>query len=233
MQHIAKLRALVVLQGRIRSTRLPVKGFLNFYDLTVWERMCEIALSCSFADKVVFATGDSDANFLTESLARKAGVEFLVGSESNVYDRFYQVSKTFPSKYIVRVTCDNYLAQPEFLEDIFNLVESQNADYGFIEPLSHFGGEVIRSSLFEDFRNPSEEAQEHVTWDFRDNNCLSTVSLPSDYKGIDHSKNITLDTVDDFILMKRIEAASDDFRQVRCLEALQRANLDHILFGKV
>lgn len=228
-QNNSKLKAIVVLQGRIRSTRLPGKGFFHFFDKTVWARMCEIALNCNFADKVIFATGDNSGKFLTQSIVKGSGIELFVGSESNVYDRFYKVSKKFPSEYVVRVTCDNYLAQPELLEDIFDLVESQKADYGFIEPLSHFGGEVIRSSLFENFRNPSKEAQEHVTWDFRKNDRVSKVSFPSNYKGIDHSKSITLDNIEDFILMKKIESSSEVFRKVRCLDALRSIDIRKIL----
>lgn len=228
-QSNCKVRAILVLQGRVRSTRLPAKGFFHFFDKTVWARMCEIALNCSFADKVIFATGDDGDKYLAQSIAMDSGIELFVGSESNVYERFYKVSKKFPSEYIVRVTCDNYLAQPELLEDIFNLVESQNADYGFIEPLSHYAGEVIRSSLFDNYRNPSEEAQEHVTWDFRGNDRISKVSLPLDYKGIDHSNSITLDNIDDFILMKKIESSSEVFREVRCVKALQELDLDRIL----
>lgn len=224
-----RFRAIIVLQGRVRSARLPGKGFFNFYEQTVWARMCQIALSCSFADKVVFATGDTDENFLAESIARDAGVEFLVGSESNVYERFYEVSRKYPSEFIVRVTCDNYLVQPDLLEDVFNLVESKNADYGFIEPLSHYGGEVIRSTLFHDFRKPSEQAKEHVTWDFRCNDNVAKVSLPSNFKGINHAESITLDNIEDFILMKKLESTSDDFRPVRCIGALQKMDFNKIL----
>jgi len=223
-----KVKAIVVLQGRVRSTRLPGKGFFHFYDKTIWARMCEIALNCNFANKVIFATGDDGDKVLAQSIVNDSAIEFFVGSESNVYDRFYQVSKNYPSEYIVRVTCDNYLVQPEFLEDIFNLVESQNADYGFIEPLSHYCGEVIKASLFDDYRKPSKEAKEHVTWDFRNNDCISKVSLPPDYKGVDHSKSVTLDDIDDFILMKKIESTSNSFKKIRCVEALKKLNLVQI-----
>ena len=111
-------------------------------------------------------------------------------------------------------------------------MESENADYGFIEPLSHYGGEIIRSTLFDNFRTPSEQAKEHVTWDFRDNDSVSKVSLPPDFKGIDHSERITLDNVDDFILMKKIESYSADFREVRCIKALQEIDLGQILSYK-
>lgn len=221
-------KAIIVLQGRVKSSRLPAKGFFSFYGETIWARMCKIANSCTFAEKVIFATGKSDDNFLAESIARDAGVEFLVGSESNVYDRFCKVSKEYPSEFIVRVTCDNYLVQPELLEAIFNLVQSQNADYGFIEPLSHYGGEIIRSKLFDNFKNPSKKAKEHVTWDFRNNETVSKVSLPLNFKGIDHSNSITLDNIDDFILMKKIESMSEDFRQVRCIDALQKIDFTKI-----
>lgn len=220
---------ILVLQGRVRSTRLPAKGFFSFFDQTIWERMFDIARNCSFADNVIFATGDSDTEFLATAVADAAGIECFVGSETNVYERFRECAKKYPSDYIVRITCDNYLVQPEVLEGLLDLVCRQDSDYGYVDPLSHFAGEVIRANLFERFRYPSAEAQEHVTWDFRADDSVSKVVLPADYKGIDHTMRITLDNIDDFILMKRLEKHSFEFRDINCMPAIRKLNLGEFL----
>ncbi len=217
-------KAIIILQGRVRSTRLPGKGFFHFFDQTMWERMCDIALSCNFADKVIFATGDINENFLVEDLVKNKGVEFFFGSEDDVFQRFADVAKLFPSEYIVRITCDNYLVQPELLEDLFTLVDCQKADYGYIEPLSHYCGEVIRSSLITSAREVTDMSKEHVTWDIRRSSLVKKIKLPADYKGVDHSRAVTLDDIDDFILMKTLESSLASLNNVRCLDSLRSIN---------
>jgi spore coat polysaccharide biosynthesis protein SpsF len=216
---------LVILQGRLRSTRLPCKGFFNFFGQTILERMCDIAKELSCSSEVVFATGDLRENYLAKPIVENKGVRFYAGSEENVLKRFYDVALTSEAKYIIRITCDNYLVQPEVIEGLLKATAEENADYGFISPLSHFSGEVVkREILLKQWESgcASDEALEHVTWDIRKDASLKHVTLPSNFKGIDHSQRITLDTVDDFIFMKELEAEYPELSKLRCIEVLKK-----------
>src|ERR1017187_9280429 len=102
---------MVVLQGRLRSTRLPGKGYFTFFGQTLWERACDIALAVRSVQKVVFATGDLSENCLMRPLIEAKGVGFLAGSENNVLQRFWQAIEGYSGEYLVRITCDNYLVQ--------------------------------------------------------------------------------------------------------------------------
>lgn len=212
------------MQGRLRSTRLPCKGFFTFFDQTIWERMCDIATDISYATDVVFATGDIPENYIAKNLIEAKGVSFFAGSEDNVLERFCKIAEKSDAEYIVRITCDNYLIQPEVIEELIKGVLENKADYGYIEPLSHFSGEVIKKDvLLSSWKNgnPTDMALEHVTWDIRNNSALNIYRAPNNLCGIKHELKITLDTVDDFILMKNLEFSNSSLRNLRCLDAIK------------
>lgn len=218
---------IIVMQGRVRSTRLPGKGFFTFFGQTLWERACDIALAVRGVEKVVFATGDPPENQLIQPLVEAKGVDFLVGSEENVLQRFCRAIDGYGGEYLVRLTCDNYLAQPEVMERLYAATRAVHADYGYIKPLSHYAGEVIRcESLRRCFAaRHSAQAKEHVTWDLRCRPEYTKVAEPEDYMGLDHPHSLTLDTVDDLILMKQLERNAPQLKPVRCGEALRNLSL--------
>jgi spore coat polysaccharide biosynthesis protein SpsF len=213
------------MQGRVRSTRLPGKGYFTFFGQTIWERMCDIATDVRGVSEVVFATGDLPENNLIRPLVEAKGVRFFAGSEDNVLDRFCRALEGTGADYVIRITCDNYLIQPDAIEGLAAAVREARADYGFIEPLSHYAGEVIR---IETLRHAwvrgdySDLAQEHVTWDLRQSPAVRKIAMSRDYLGLDHSASVTLDTIEDLIQMKLLETARPELQPVRCLDAIRQ-----------
>ena len=213
------------MQGRLRSTRLPAKGFHTFFGQTIWARMCDIALAVKGSNEIYFATGDLPENQLARPLVEAQGVKFFAGSEENVLERFAQIALLSQQEYILRITCDNYLIQPEVIDGLYDAVSGARADYGYIEPLSHFAGEIIRRTVLLDHwksQNYSAAAREHVTWDIRHNPETKTVKLPSNFMGLNHEKSLTLDNIEDFILMKKLESSNPSLKSVRCLSSCQQ-----------
>jgi spore coat polysaccharide biosynthesis protein SpsF (cytidylyltransferase family) len=213
-----------ILQGRVRSTRLPAKGFLPFFGQTVWERLCDIGLSIRGCEQVIFATGDKPENQLARPLVESKGIGFFVGNEDNVLERFAMAAEDSDAEFVVRLTCDNYLIQPDLVEDLVSAVCESKADYGYIHPLSHYCGEVIRRQTLINFwrtGSPSALACEHVTWDLRSDPTISKVILPGNYLGIDHENSVTLDDFDDFIRMKTLERDCPELKSLRCVERLR------------
>ena len=216
---------IVVMQGRVRSTRLPGKGFFTFFGQTIWERMCDIALDVRSVDEVVFATGDLPENHLIRPLVESRGVRFFAGSEDNVLERFCKALEGKDTDYVVRVTCDNYLIQPDVIEGLVAAVRAVDADYGYVEPLSHYAGEVVRFDTLRECwasGHYSLLAREHVTWDLRNSTATSKATLPPNFLNLDHDRSPTLDTIEDLVLMKRLEATEPGLRPVRCLDAVRR-----------
>ena len=213
------------MQGRLRSTRLPAKGFHTFFGQTIWARMCAIALAVKGSNEIYFATGDLPENQLARPLVEPQGVKFFAGSEENVLERFAQIALLSKQEYILRITCDNYLIQPEVIDGLYEAVSSAQADYGYIDPLSHYAGEIIkRTVLLEHWQSQkySAAAREHVTWDIRHNPETKKVVLPSNFMGLNHEKSITLDNIEDFILMKKLESTHPGLKSVRCLSTCRQ-----------
>ena len=213
------------MQGRLRSTRLPAKGFHTFFGQTIWARMCDIALAVKGSNEIYFATGDLPENQLARPLVEAQGVKFFAGSEENVLERFAQIALLSKQEYILRITCDNYLIQPEVIDGLYEAVSSAQADYGYIDPLSHYAGEIIkRTVLLEHWQSQkySAAAREHVTWDIRHNPETKKVVLPSNFMGLNHEKSITLDNIEDFILMKKLESTHPGLKSVRCLSTCRQ-----------
>jgi spore coat polysaccharide biosynthesis protein SpsF (cytidylyltransferase family) len=215
---------IIVMQGRVRSTRLPGKGFFTFFGQTIWERMCDIAREVRGVSDVVFATGDLPENQLIRPIVESKGVRFFIGSEDNVLERFCLAVDGTDADYVIRITCDNYLVQPDVIENLAAIVRDERAEYGFVEPLSHFAGEVIRVEALREAwacGDITDLTREHVTWDLRQSRATNKVRLPPDYLGIDHACRLTLDTFEDLILMKTLEAEQPQLEPVRCLDAVR------------
>lgn len=213
---------LILLQARLRSSRLPAKGFLPFFGQTVWERMCDIALAVGGENDVVFATGDLEENSLAKELVERKGVRFRTGHESDVLSRFCEIVKDSRHEHILRITCDNYLAQPQVIDDLAHTAIRDGVGYAYVSPLSHYAGEYIqREVLLSANYSPTPEAREHVTWDIRRSRNVRSIELPRNFCGLRHEFSPTLDTIDDFILMKKLEIRYPGLRSVRCLQTLR------------
>ena len=213
---------IAILQARLGSTRLPGKVLFTFFGQTIVQRVCAIAHSVAPVERVIVATGRRAENRILKGLVEAAGAEYFEGSEDDVLQRYIDCAQGYVGEYILRLTCDNYIAQPALIEGLYDAVAANNADYGFVAPLSHFAGEVIRAEVLRAYAGSptSSEAKEHVTWDIRNDPQLKKVELDSDFMQVDHTDRITLDTLDDLILMKELEVENIELKPVRCLSTL-------------
>ncbi len=215
---------IAILQARLGSTRLPGKGLFSFFGQHIVERAISIAQSAEHVDRVVLATGDRPENLAMQSYVANTGAEFLVGSEDDVLSRFCQALEGYDGEYCLRITCDNYLAQPAVIDGLFEAAKAENADYAYIAPLSHFSGEIVRCDALRECYagDHSPEAKEHVTWDIRNSDVYKRLALPSNFYGIEHQKRITLDTLEDLLTMKSLEANYPELESIGCLESVQK-----------
>lgn len=213
---------LVVLQARTASSRLPGKIFHTFYGDSILTRMLNIAKEISPLDDIVLTTGSSKTDDTIARIASQHGVSVVRGDEDDVLYRFYLAVKNNPSDYVMRITCDNYLIQPRVLKAMYQNCINENYDYCYIEPLSHFAGEIIRRELIIDEYNTnySDMAKEHVTYDIRLRNDINILKLPDTFMGINHRQRITLDDLKDLLFLKRLETEDLSFKELDCLDAL-------------
>lgn len=213
---------LVVLQARTASSRLPGKIFHTFYGDSILTRMLNIAKEISPLENIVLTTGSSQTDNRVAWIASQYGVNVVRGDEDDVLKRFYLASNNNPTDYVMRITCDNYLIQPRVLNAMHQNCIQENSDYCYVEPLSHFSGEIIRRELILDEYNASysDMAKEHVTYDIRQRNDINILKLPDNFMGVNHKYRITLDDLADLLFMKALETDNLSFKEVDCLDAL-------------
>tara|TARA_B100001093_G_C26452472_1_gene852897 strand:- start:19 stop:735 length:717 start_codon:yes stop_codon:yes gene_type:complete len=218
---------LIVLQGRLNSNRLQYKGLFNFFNQTVFERIIDIAKNIRFKKKIIFATSTNKNHEILKKICEDKKILFYQhpGDEENVFKRFETIiKKNKKFKYVLRITCDNYLIQPEIIEYLYKKVIAEKTDYGYIETLSHFSGEIIKSSILleEGKKKISNKAKEHVTWDIRNSNRYKKTILPKNLFDIDHQKSPSLDTLDDLIKLNSYQYKYPKLAKIRNLSQIKK-----------
>jgi len=160
---------LAILQARVSSTRLPGKVLKPIQGKPMLARQIERILRCRKIDKLVVATSQDPSDDAVEQLCAELGVACFRGSLNDVLDRFYQAARSIAPDYVVRLTGDCPLAEPELIDGVieFALV----GDYDYASNCLEFSFpdgldvEVFRFTCLEqahrEARLPS--AREHVT----------------------------------------------------------------------
>lgn len=119
----------VVVQARMTSTRLPGKVMLPLGGKTVLEHVLERCLAIPGVGAVCCAVPDAPESAPLVETARKAGAAVYQGSEADVLDRHYQAARMVSAEFVLRVTSDCPLTDPEVCGRVFDLVRGGGADF--------------------------------------------------------------------------------------------------------
>ena len=188
------------------SSRLPGKTLKRINGKSLVQIMLSRVSKCQSVDKIIVATSTNDNNNELEEHIKELGHYCFRGSESDVLDRFYKSLENDKCDYVVRLTADCPLIDPELIDKTIISTIKSNKDYGSnISPEKEFFPdgqdiEVFRYKILKDaWTNatlPSE--REHVTPYIRTN-------LEKKYTNyiflndIDYNKiRMTVDTQEDF-----------------------------------
>ena len=201
-------RVILITQARIGSSRLPSKVMKEIGGISLLEMQLIRIMQCKTVDEIIVAIPSGDDQRPIQNICKKLGIQFYQGSEVNVLERFYLTGKKFKADWIVRITSDCPLIDPELIDHITNKVISGNKDYGSNTLVESYPDgqdiEVFKFSVLEDSISKVElnSDKEHVT-PFIKRNCdthqgtlYSSISFVSD---IDYSSvRMTVDEVQDF-----------------------------------
>lgn len=160
---------LAVLQARVSSSRLPGKVLKPILGTPMILRQIERVRRAQRIDRLVVATSTDPSDDALADTALKAGVEVARGSLDDVLDRFVQAAAPHRPDWVVRLTGDCPLADPDVIDRVIASTISAEADYGSntLEATYPDGldVEVIRAAVLEAVaREPRTTAErEHVT----------------------------------------------------------------------
>ena len=163
----------IIIQARANSSRLKGKIFKYLDNKTLLEWVIK-RLKKTKNKNIILATGNLKKNLQIKKICKKEKINFFVGSENNVLDRFYRAAKKYKLDVIIRVCADN----PFVDKDEINLLVKEykktkcNNDYYFnhrnydeVTYADGFGAELIKYKTLETLFNSATKIadKEHVT----------------------------------------------------------------------
>ena len=167
-----------------------------------------------YGKNVTVATTMEEGSEEILQIAKTCGCNTFQGSTHDVLDRFYQADKAFNSKYIVRLTSDCPLIDPEVIDAVIDLMLEKDLDYVTNVLVPDFPDgqdvEVVKKSALEMAWKEAKDdvAREHATnyiyrnTDFRGGELFKA----ADYKNSTNygSVRMTVDEADDFDAIKTL-----------------------------
>jgi spore coat polysaccharide biosynthesis protein SpsF (cytidylyltransferase family) len=208
-----ELKTVLITQARSGSTRLPGKILKEIGGKSLLQIHLERLKKCTRISEIVVATTINEEDQVIYDEAIKWGFSASRGSEKDVLDRFYESVKDRKADWIVRVTSDCPLIDPELVDKVINFVQASNKDYGANIIIENYpDGQDIEVFKFSALEYAWKNAiliseREHVTpyirnnSDYLDGNLFTSINYPceSDYSKIrmtvDESKDLELMTV--------------------------------------
>lgn len=199
-----------IIQARMLSKRLPGKSMLEISGKPLVDHVIERAKAIPGVGTVVLATGNDPANIILAERARANGVEFFAGSDDNVLERYVMAARAYPASHIIRITADNPFTDPEYAGTAAEIAVESGADLTSVTniPLGT-GVEVIKHEALEEaYANASTGYhREHVTPYIKEHPELFMIERhPVELEGVLPGLRLTVDTPEDFELVKRLHA---------------------------
>jgi spore coat polysaccharide biosynthesis protein SpsF (cytidylyltransferase family) len=208
------MKVLAITQARYGSTRLPAKILKEVNGMTLLELHLRRILQSKMISKLKVATTDEEGSRFIIDVCNKVGVEYHQGSVDDVLDRFYQTALPEKPDYVVRVTSDCPLIDPEIMDQIIKVCIEGNYDYASNTLIPTYPDgmdvEVFTFSALEtawkDARLLSEH--EHVTPYIKNNSSVMGGSIFNSFNVVNDtdqsSLRITVDEQRDFEVIKAL-----------------------------
>jgi spore coat polysaccharide biosynthesis protein SpsF (cytidylyltransferase family) len=207
-----ELKTILITQARTGSTRLPGKVIKEIGGKSLLQIHLDRLVNCKNVSEIIVATTVNEEDNVIFDKAIEWGYSASRGSESDVLDRFYQAVKDKSADWIVRVTSDCPLIDPELVDDVIRFAQDNNTDYcsnGFVENFPD--GQDVEVFKFSALETAWKNAvlmseREHVTpyirnnSDFNNGNLFKAINFACDS---DFSKiRMTVDEQRDFDLVE-------------------------------
>lgn len=207
------MKVVCLVQARVGSTRLPGKILKEICGKTILHHEIDRLKKCKEIDEIVIATTDKEDDDKIVNEAKKLSVKYFRGSENDVLSRFYYSAKENNADIIVRVTSDCPCIDFEILDKMLiyfkDKYKEKQIDYlsNTINRTYPRGYDIeifTFSALEKSYINAKKEYErEHVTpyiYDKTNNFLKLSFENKDDYSNY----RVTLDTIEDFIVIKNI-----------------------------
>lgn len=198
-------RAVVVVQARTNSSRLPGKVLMDFGGKPILLQIINQISVASLISELVVATSENRNDDLIFDMCQQNNVQVFRGSELDVLGRMTEAAKSTKAEVVIRLTADNpflsadlvdmgmaYYLRGHPLLDYVSNADNANFPIGLYVEIIKF-----TSLLKVNDTEQSLEGREHVTSAFRRKpNCFKTLIFGSSLSF--NNKYLTVDSREDY-----------------------------------
>ncbi len=200
------MKKIAIIQARLNSTRLPGKVMFNINGMPLIEILYKRLKRSKELDDIVIATNKKSKELI--KFLKKKKINYFIGSENNVLNRYYKTAVKYKADVIIRITADGILADPVLVDQFIKKYKSLNVDYLCNSlPLTYPDGLDFEIFNFKSLKNANFKAKklydkEHVTPFIINNSHLKKHNIIN--KEDSSNIRLTLDEVEDFETLKNI-----------------------------
>jgi len=205
------MKVVIINQARMTSTRLPKKVLKQVLGKSLLEYQIERLQRVKLADQIVMATTINDTDQPIIDLCDRLSIACYRGSEDDVLSRYHGAAIEHQADVVVRVTSDCPVIDPQVIDQVIQYYMDDYPKYDYVSNClgrtypRGMDTEVFSfKSLDEAFHQATaQDDREHVTPFIHvqsDKYSLGQVNYFKNYS----EHRWTVDTVEDFELIKRI-----------------------------
>ncbi len=200
------MNIVAITQARISSSRLPGKVLKPLGSKTVLDLHLKRIKQSRFINSIIVATTEEPDSTIIEQIALNNNTICFHGSLDDVLDRFYKACEGMKPDYVVRLTSDCPLIDPEYIDDLIQKYLQSKKDYGSncLNPTLPDGmdAEIFTFSALKNawIGAVKKSEREHVTPFIRESGQFSVLSV--EYENDWSKYRLTLDTLEDYELLK-------------------------------
>lgn len=122
-------RIIAVIQARYSSSRLPGKALLKIGGLSALGHVIHRVKKIQQVSDIVLATTALKVDDVLVSEAASFGAKAWRGSENNVLERVYLAAKDSSADYVLRITADCPVIDPELANELIAFTLDRNLDF--------------------------------------------------------------------------------------------------------
>lgn len=194
-----------IITSRLKSKRLPNKALKKILGETLIEHLIHRLKISNKLNNIVLATTKNKEDLKICKIAIKQGIKVFRGDEKNVLKRIFDASKNVRADIVIRVTGDDILIDPEYLDKLINFHLKKNLEYSNNKGLP--GGteiEIFNSSLLRFLLKmiKNKDDTEYLTFfinRFKDQFSCGSLNVPKKHRS---TQSLTIDTKYDFEFVK-------------------------------
>ena len=123
------MKVLCLLQARMDSERLPGKIMKEISGIPIIGHILRNLSYSKKIDEIIVATTTNSSDDILVNYLDKHNWKYFRGDENDVLLRYAKALKQFPADYVVRITADNPLTDPEMVDSVIEQAILTKSDY--------------------------------------------------------------------------------------------------------